>query len=231
MSILQFFDDSIAHLAWPIVALVAIIMFRDVLRIKIDDIADADVSIGKWHFILSFRERRKTKAELGYVGADLSSTNDISNAASPLQASHTSIERRAGDINKVVLPDSTKRQSNEGGNLPQLDDQAKSWESIKAHLPGSPHYAIHLAGLRIEAALVSIAGQSAPPLGMLVRPKYLAEQHLIPEELADASFRLLRIRNKVVESPKFLLTLDIAEDYVKKASELVTALDQILDQR
>jgi hypothetical protein len=103
-------------------------------------------------------------------------------------------------------------------------EETKEWETIRRYLFVSPHLAIHLAGLRIVAALDQIVGADGPPLGMLVRPAYLAKQGLISQELADASVRLLRIQNAVEGSPKFMLTQEIAEDFVAKAHELVAAL-------
>lgn len=224
MSGLRFVDDIVGHLAWPFVVLVGILVFRQVLRIKIGDMTKADVTIGNSHFVFAFLARRKAKAELGYVGADLAPVQEGSTASSTSQIAVASGQESVASTEKVATREATGPHNMIRGLHTYSAEQSEQWTRIRAHLAISPHYAIHLAGLRIDAALTEIAGPDAPALGMLVRPKYLAEQGAISEELADASIRLLRIRNTVDGSPKFMLTHEIAEDFVNKAHELVTAL-------
>jgi len=227
MSTLKFFDDIVGHLAWPVVVLIGILVFRQVLRVKISDMTNADVTIGNSHFVFGFLARRKAKAELGYVGADLAPFQDGSTAASTSQTLDKFETESIASIEKIAKPETGGQGNIIRGLHTYSTEQSEQWARIRAHLSISPHYAIHLAGLRIDAALSEIAGPDASALGMLVRPKYLAEQGAISEELADASIRLLRVRNTVDASPKFMLTQEIAEDFVTKAHELVTALGSI----
>jgi hypothetical protein len=219
----RFADDLVGHLAWPLVVLVGVFVFRQVLREKLRDMTEADVASGNLHFAFRFRAQSKAKSELGKVGADLSQ-------AYQRHADTVTEQWTVPSIQKVAMPDTTK----ETNMVPEVqtvsDEDSRQWASIGDYLNRSPHSAIHLAGLRIDATLMDLAGPNAPALGMLVRPKYLAEQGVISQELADASIRLLRIRNAVDGSPKFMLTQEIAQDFVAKSRELVAALIQQTQQ-
>ena len=222
MSSLRFADDLVGHLVWPLVVLIGILVFRQVLRDKLRDMTEADMASGNLHFAFRFRAQSKARSELGKVGADLSQVDQ----GSAVARSHANTQQRTvASIQKIAAPDTTKHEN----VIPELqkesDDDSIHWANIDAYLNRSPHYAIHLAGLRIDATLTELAGPDAPALGMLVRPKYLAEQGVISQELADASIRLLRIRNAVDGSPKFMLTQEIAQDFVAKSRELVAALN------
>ena len=219
MSALRFTDDLIGHLAWPLVVLVSVVVFRQVLREKLRDMTEADVASGTWHFAFRFRAQSKAKFELGKVGADLSQADQG-------DADADSEQRTVASIQKVARPDTTKQIDIVSEVQRESDEDSRLWVGIVTYLDKSPHFAIHLAGLRIDATLTNLAGTGAPALGMLVRPKYLAEQGVISQELADASIRLLRIRNAVDGSPKFMLTQEIAQDFVAKSRELVAALHQ-----
>lgn len=224
MSVLTFVDDLIGHIAWPIVAVIAILVFRQVLRSKIGDMSEADMAVGSWHSVFKFHVRRKAQSELNLVGSDLSAKVEASQLASQPQLDVDANIKSIDYVAKIATPETTKQLGGDQNRHVETAEETKQWAGIRAHLSLNPHYAIHLAGMRIDAALIRLAGPDAPALGMLVRPGYLAQQGLISQELADASFRLLRIRNTVEESPKFMLTYELADDYVRKARELVAEL-------
>jgi len=222
MSGLRFLDDVIGHVVWPFVVLVGIIFFRPNLRRMIDEVTDADFAIGRWRF--RFKLRARVQSELELVAADLTSNQQRLEVESQSQAALESNQNPDNFVGKIAKIGDAE-QPNAIRNVPiGAAEQSEQWTTINSLLRTNPHFAIHLAGLRINEALVEIAGEDSPSLGMLVRPKYLVEQNLISQELSDASIRLLRIRNTVEASPKFMLTNELAADFVSKARNLVQEL-------
>ncbi|MHB1089210.1 MAG: hypothetical protein ACYC19_10685 [Acidimicrobiales bacterium] len=192
------------------------------MRRLIDGVTDADFAIGRWRF--RFKLRARVQSELELVAADLSSSKERSTVESQSRAA-VDLNQESDDFIGKVAHLGKAEQPNTIRNVPvESAEQSEQWAAITSLLKTNPHFAIHLAGLRIDDALIEIAGENSPPLGMLVRPKYLVEQNSISQELADATIRLLRIRNTVEASPKFMLTNEIAADFVSKARDLVKEL-------
>lgn len=223
LTTLQFVDDLIGHIAWPIVALVALIAFRRELTKKLAELSSADFSVGGSHFSFGFSPRKNTKAELDLVAADVKvGSTPTSRAQAAPSAPEELIEIEENVPSPEAIPSERVKRTvswaeryNEG-----------QWAEIRGYLSVSPHYAVHLAGQKVEGAISDLLGSSAPILPSLVRPRYLADQGIVTSELADAAFRLLRLRNAVANSPKFFLSHDNAVSFVNQAEALVNALLQ-----
>jgi hypothetical protein len=223
---LQFVDDLIGHIAWPIVVLVALIAFRRELTKKLAELSSADFSVGGSHFSFGFSPRKNTKAELDLVAADVKIGSTLTHrvpAAPSAPEEEIAIEESTVKL-RSPQPIPSKRAKRTVSWAERYSDE--QWAEVRGYLSISPHYAVHLAGQKVEGAISDLLGSNAPTLPSLVRPRYLADQGVVTSELADASFRLLRLRNAVASSPKFFLSQDNAVSFVNQAEAVVKALIQ-----
>lgn len=219
MGWMRFSSTLVGDVAWPIVLITALGLFRKQIgslidRVKAVSWRDVKVDLGE-----STRELDEVEREVQHIPAKGES------AASVVGVARAEVIANPSDTSEVHSETKHPRVSLTKVPLVKYPNLA-NWDELRELIPMGPDLVVHLAGEVLDEAVRQVSEQPHP-IGMLSATMALEQNPKIPPRLVNAILQLQRFRNQMSGNIGLVLTSE-ARNFVDNTEKAIKLLEDSL---